>query len=375
MTILLRINLDIEGNRPEKSLRFSRAVETIKKLSKNDKVVILSHYGRPNGFDSKLSLKKFRRPLEKALGNKIVFIPISQINKASSNIKKSGAGSIFLLDNLRFVNGETKNSVEFSKLLAGLGDKYINDDFATSHRADASTVEIAKFLPSQPGDNLIREIKALKKISRSRKPFVLIIGGVKISDKAGVIKNLISKIDFILLGGGPANTFLKARGADIGQSIFEKEMIGEVRKLSRNKKIIVPEDSVWSNNAILDIGPKTAKNYSAIIQKANTIVWSGPMGLFENPKFAKGTKSIWQAVMHNRQATSVVGGGETLASLKLVYKNHKVNKNICLLTGGGAMLYFLAGKKLPALVALKIQKNNSTSARRDRQRTNPPSRS
>lgn len=357
MTILLRINLDIEESRPEKSQRFLRAVETIKKLSKNNKVVILSHYSRPNGFDSKLSLKRFQRPLEKALGNKIVFIPISQINKASDNIKQFGTGSIFLLDNLRFINGETKNSIKFSKLLASLGDKYINDDFATSHRVDASTVGITKFLPSQPGDNLIREIKALKKISRFRQPFVLIIGGAKISDKAGVIKNLISKIDFILLGGGPANTFLRAKGVDIRRSIFEKEMITEVRKFSRNKKIIIPEDSVWSDNTILDIGPKTAKNYSVIIQKANTIVWSGPMGLFENPKFAKGTKSIWQAVISNKQAISVVGGGETIASLKLITTNYKLQTtNLFLSTGGGAMLYFLAGKKLPALVALKIQK-------------------
>jgi len=189
-----------------------------------------------------------------------------------------------------------------------------------------------------------------------KKPFILIIGGVKMSDKMEVIYNLLIKADFVILGGGPGNTFIKANGLNIGQSIYEPRMLPDAKKLSKNERVVIPIDSVWSKNKILDIGPATIKNYTSIISTAKTIIWGGPMGFFENPKFSKGTKSIWQAIIKNKKSVTVVGGGETVASLKLASKNLKMDNKIYLSTGGGAMLEFLAGKKLPALIALKLQK-------------------
>jgi phosphoglycerate kinase len=357
MTYLLRVSLDIEEKHPGKSLRFLRAADTIKTISKKgDKVVILSHWGRPKNNDLKLSLKKFKRPLEKILSKQVTLLKVDNLKRAKQKIEISKKGSIFLLENLRFLKSETANSTRLSKSLAGLGDLYVNDDFATSHRKNASNVGITKFLPSKPGPNLLREVKALRGVSKAEKPFVLVIGGAKISDKLSVIKNLLHKVDFILLGGGPGNTFVKANGLNIGKSIFEPEMISEAKKLSRNSKIVMPVDALLSKNRILDIGPETIKNYAVILGGAKTIVWGGPMGFFENKKFATGTKSIWQSISKNKRARVIVGGGETLASLKLISKNNKVGKNVYLSTGGGAMLEFLSGKKLPALVALKIQR-------------------
>jgi len=357
MTILIRVSLDIEEARPEKSLRFIRSAETIRKISKgNNKVVILSHCGRPKNNDPKLSLKRFKKPLEKALSKRITFLPVSNIRDAKEKIMSSKNGGIFLLENLRFLKGENTNSFKLSKDLASLGDLYINDDFATSHRKNASNFGITKFLQSKPGPNLIKEITTLKSLTRPKKPFVLVIGGVKISDKLGVVRNMFNKVDFVLLGGGPGNTFAKANGLDIGRSIFEPKMVHEARKLSKSSKIVMPIDAIWSKNRILDIGPETIKNYFLILSEAKTVVWGGPMGFFEEARFSKGTKSVWRAILKNKKTSVIVGGGETLASLKLVSKNNKVNNNVHLSTGGGAMLDFLAGEKLPALVALKLQK-------------------
>ncbi|MDP3800466.1 MAG: phosphoglycerate kinase, partial [bacterium] len=181
--------------------------------------------------------------------------------------------------------------------------------------------------------------------------------GAKVSDKIDVIKKLLPKVNHILLGGGPANTFLKASGVNIGGSLFEASELEIAKELLKSHKIVIPQDSSKTGNTILDIGPKTIKCYSDIIKFAETIVWGGPMGLFEKKKFSIGTKAIWQAIIRNKKATVVVGGGETIASLKLITADFKLkNKNIFLSTGGGAMLEFLAGKKLPALVALKLQR-------------------
>ena len=358
MTYLLRVNLDIEEKHPEKLLRFHKAAETIKKLNKGgNKVVILSHIGRPKGFESRLSLKRFVLPLSRTLGKKVVFLPLGDFNKIKGVINKYPRGGIFLLENLRIESGGTVNSAKFAKNLASLGDKYVNDDFATSHRKNASNVGILRFLPGKAGPNLSHEVKRLQSVLRStKKPFVLIIGGIKMSDKIAVIKNLLPRADYVLLGGGPANTFLEAKGEKVGKSLFDKEMISEVKKFLNNKKIFIPVDSKKSNGRILDIGPITSRRYSQIINKARTVIWGGPVGFFEDTNFAQGTKTIWQAILKNKRAKVVVGGGETVASLKLVNKNYNVENGIFLSTGGGAMLEFLAGKKLPALTALNLQK-------------------
>lgn len=359
MTYLVRVSLDIEGNHPERSLRFQKSVTTIKSLNKGGaKVVILSHLGRPKGYDKKLSLFKFKKPIEQFLKKKVVFLKGIDLKRDSDLIKLSKPGSIFLLENLRFNKGEVSNSSVFAKSLSGLGDRYINDDFATVHHKNTSNVGILKFIKGSAGPNIISEVKNLTvALKKPKKPFVFIIGGAKMSDKIEVIKNLLGQVDFILLGGGPANTFMKARGLNIGKSIYEPAMLKEAKTLSKNKKIILPSDSIWSQNRILDIGPETIKHYGSLISKSKTIIWGGPVGFFEKPEFAKGTKSIWQAILRNKKARVIVGGGETVASFKLVTTNYKLKtKNISLSTGGGAMLEFLSGKKLPGLMALHIQK-------------------
>ncbi len=358
MTYLLSVNLDIEESRPEKSLRFNRAVQAIKAFNKNGaKVVIMSHMGRPTGYDKKLSLKKFQKPLEASLKKKIVFLSGQNLASDSLVIRTSEPGKVFLMENLRFNPGETTDDASFAKALSNLGDKYINDDFATAHRDNASNVGIAKFIKSGVGPTLSAEIKNLNSVlKKPKKPFILIIGGAKMSDKIAVIKNLISKTDYVLLGGGAANTFMKANGQKIGNSIFEPSMISVAKKLLKNKKVLIPFDFIKDGNKITDIGPGTASRFTSIIGQAKTIVWGGPMGLFEDKRYSKGTKAVWRAILGNYKASVVVGGGETVASIKLARKESKVPKNIFLSTGGGAMLKYLGGDNLPALKALKIRK-------------------
>ncbi len=358
MTYLLRVSLDIEESHPGKSLRFGKAVQAIKVFNKNGaKVVILAHLGRPDGYDKKLSLKRFQKPLEASLKKKIVFLTGQDLASDSLSVKASYPGAVFLMENLRFNPGETTNDASFAKTLAGLGDKYINDDFATAHRENASNVGITKFIEGSVGPTLSAEINNLNLVlKKTKKPFILIIGGAKVSDKIAVIKNLIAKTDYVILGGGVANTFIKAGGREIGNSIFEPHMIPVAKELIKNKKVLIPLDFVRNRNKITDIGPETARYFTSVISQARTIIWGGPMGLFEDKRYSGGTKAVWRAILANHRASVVVGGGETTASLKLVQKGWKTSKNIFLSTGGGAMLDYLGGDNLPALKALKIQK-------------------
>lgn len=350
--ILVRINLDIEEKDFKKALRFQVAVSLIKSLSKeNNKVVILSHKGRPRGYDKKLSMKPFVKPLSKEIGKRIIFI--EDLKGAKKEIKSAPSGTVLLLENLRFLSGEKQNSLLLAKKLASLGDEYINNDFAASHRKAASLVAITKFLPSKKGEIIQSEIKALTRIIKAPKhPFVLIIGGAKIKTKASTIKSLLPHVDYVLLGGGVGNTFLKAKGVDIGKSLHEPKMVKKIRRLAKNKKIITPMDHIIERGAILDIGPKTRKEYSRIISEAKTIIWAGPMGKFEIKKFSGGTRAIANTVLKNKKARTVIGGVETVYSLPIKTDSQNMG-NLFLSTGGGAMLHFLVGKKLPALAALK----------------------
>jgi len=351
-TILLRINLDIEETDFKKALRFQVAVPLIKSLSnEKNKVVILSHKGRPKGYEERLSMKPFVGPLSREIGKKIVFI--ENFKDAKKEIESAQNGTVFLLENLRFLKGEKQNSLLLAKKLASLGDEYINNDFATCHRKVASLVAITKFLPSKKGEIIQNEIKALTRVIKNPKhPFVLIIGGAKIKTKASTIKRLLPHVDYVLLGGGVGNTFLKARGVDIGKSLHEPEMVKRVRRLAKNKKIITPVDHVIKGGAMLDIGPKTRKEYARLISEAKTIIWAGPMGKFEVKKFAGGTRVIANAVLKNKKARTVIGGVETVYSLPIKIQKQNMG-NVFLSTGGGAMLHFLVGKKLPALAAIK----------------------
>lgn len=354
-TYLLRINLDVEIKELSDSLRLKTAFLTLRRLIRPDvKIVILSHRGRPKKSDSRLSLKPIVRLLSRQLRKEILFLDRFDFRMLRRKIQDAPAGSILALENLRFLRAETENDKGLAKKLAGLGDIYINDDFASSHRKNASIVGIPQFLPSFPGPNLQNEIRHLSKIIHSpRHPFILIIGGVKVDDKIGVIKNLLPLADKILLGGGSANTFLKSQGIDIRNSVFDPKMVGVAKTLLNStagkRKIMLPIDWQIEKEQILDIGPKTIRQYTNFILTAKNIVWSGPMGYIETIRFRQGSAAIARAIARSG-AFSIVGGGDTtsfIANLKL----H--NKISFLSTGGGAMLYFLSGRELPGLKALE----------------------
>lgn len=370
-TYLLRLNLDIKEHNFQEQLRFKLATSSIKSLSKKtNKIIILSHLGRPpssakasagkaKALNKDFSLRRFAPALGAASGKRIKFIPHFNFEKIKAEIEAAPGGSVFLLENLRFLPGEARNSRTLAKQLASLGNHYINDDFATSHRTAASIVAITEFLPGKPGPILKKEIQALTKILRHPSyPFVLIVGGAKMLDKIALIKYLLPKVDYILVGGGPANNFLKLNKVDIASSINEPKLMGVTRLLLKNKKIMIPVDWKKPGNKILDIGPKTVKLYSQIIFQARTIIWNGPMGYFENKEFAVGTTSIARAILRNKKARAVIGGGETIAALP-----SKVNKQeygtVFISTGGGAMLEFLTGKKLPGITALSKERRGT----------------
>lgn len=350
-TYIYATNLDIKYEREEAgSLRFLSSVAGVKSLiNGKNKVVIMSHRGRPEGRDMDFSLKPFANLFEKKLKKKVIFLDNKDLSNAAQKIKQSKPGSIFLLENTRFLKGEKENDWKLAKALANMGDVFVNDDFATAHRKNASNVGITKHLPSKMGPIFKREVLNLgKAINKPKRPFILILGGAKMADKMGVIKNLLPRVDKVLLGGGVANTFLKASGTDIGESIYEPEMINIAKNLSKNKKVVIPVDYSKDGSRILDIGPKTIKEYSDIIQKSKTVIWGGPMGYYEDKRFAKGSYAVAKAIAKSR-GLSVVGGGETSAIVTALKLNNKID---LVSTGGGAMLDFLSGKSMPAIDAL-----------------------
>lgn len=378
-TCLLRVDLNVEIGVPLDSYRLEAIIPTVKLLLKNKiKVVILSHRGRPalksegklkglrsdwdfNEENRKLSLRPFARTLSGKLKTNISFIPYEKswiINKKGLISKKTER--VFLLENLRFYHGEEANDSHFAGFLAQWGDFYVNDAFAVSHRANASVAAITKFLPSYAGPLMEREMKNLDKAMKSHShPFTVIIGGAKIADKLGIIKNFWNKADSFLIGGGPANTFLKMAGVNIGGSLVDKHLtkLDFVRLYLGSQKIHLPSDLKWMGNKILDVGPQTTKEYSAVIEKSRMIIWNGPMGWFERKGFDTGTKGIWKAVLANKKSKIVIGGGETITSLDLLTTNYKLLANkkrgLFLSTGGGAMLEYLSGKKLPGIETLR----------------------
>lgn len=351
-TALVRIDLNIDSK--SDLFRLEAILPTVNLLLKNKvKVILLSHRGRPGKSDKENSLGVFAPALSKRLKTPVDFIAAYRMGGLRAAILTSGA-KVVLVENLRFFNGEEANDPSFGKALAECGDIYINDAFAVSHRENASVTQLPKFLPAYLGLNFAEEIKNLSVVMKvPKKPVVLIIGGAKISDKLGVIKSFWNKADAVLLGGGPANTALEIFGFPMGKSITDADARTEFKDLAFSPKIYVPQDLEVSTDRILDIGPKTTKEYMGIIAGAGTIIWNGPMGWFENKKFRKGTETIWKAILKNKKAKIVVGGGETVASFStLGFKHSKLGKNVFMSTGGGAMLQFLGGKKLPGLEAL-----------------------
>ncbi len=371
---LLRLDFNTDDD-----WRMRAVLPTIKFLLKRSlKLVILSHRGRPEGFDKKFSLRNNGVALQRLIGRRVRFVPSLDFRIIREAIDRSPRGSIILLENLRFWKEEEANDRRFAKQLASLaGDfyphtkrghtsstqdsksprcgvgVYVNDAFAVSHRANASVVAITKFLPSYAGLELEREIKFLSGVTKKpARPVVLVLGGGKAADKLGVIRYFKNKADSILLGGAAANTILRLRGADMGRSLLDKNKrdLKSLREVLRYENAVLPMDLRWHKGAALDIGKRTVEVFSKKLSRARTIIWSGPMGYFEKRGFGVGNLAVARAIARNRKAFTLAGGGETVAFLK----KHKLDEKFGFIsTGGGAMLDFLAGKKLPGLEALK----------------------
>ncbi|MCX7589867.1 MAG: phosphoglycerate kinase [Patescibacteria group bacterium] len=320
-----------------------------------NKIIIISHKGRPNNFNSKLSLEPQVKYLEKKLKTKIKFINHFNFKNIKNTIRKSEQ-KIFVLENIRFLKEEYNCSQQLASKLAQLGNYFVNDAFAVCHRCQTSVTELPKFLPSYAGLQLEKEIKILgKNIKKPTKPLILIIGGAKAKDKIGVIKNFINKAKYILLGGGSGNTMLFLKNINVYDSLREKDekILNDFKKLLKYKNIILPIDYKINQNQILDLGPQTIKLFKEKIKIAKTIIWSGPLGMIEDKRHIQGSLEIAKSIILNSKANSIVGGGETVMFLK----KHNLDKKIKFIsTGGGAMLEFLAGKKLPGIEILKNAK-------------------
>ncbi len=352
--------------------RIRAALPTIQYLLEHGAAVILaSHLGRPKGGpDPKYSLKPVAEHLAKLLGKPVAFAEDCIGPAAEAAAAALKAGDVLVLENTRFHPEEEKNDVEMSKALAKLADIYVNDAFGTAHRAHASTAGIAAYLPAVAGFLMEKEIQYLgQAIDDPKRPFVAILGGAKISDKIGVIKNLLKKADTILIGGGMANTFFKAQGYPMADSLVEDEALDTARALlaEGKERIRLPVDVVIADKfdaeanskvmpvgpvpdgwRILDIGPETVAAYAKVIGGAGTVVWNGPMGVFEFPKFAEGTFGIARAVAASN-AISVIGGGESVAAIN---QSGLADKITHISTGGGASLEMLEGLELPGVAAL-----------------------
>ena len=377
--ILLRLDLNVplSNGKVTDTTRIEKILPTLEFLIKqNSKIIILSHVGRPKGKnDNELSLKPICKDLSNKINQNIKLITknIKEIN--NKDLFNNIGEKIIMLENIRFYSEEEKNDPEFAKQLASLADIYVNDAFSCSHRAHASIDEITNFLPSYSGFQLNLEVNALKKItSEIKKPITCIIGGSKISTKINIIKNLIPKFDNIIIVGGMANNVIKYMGHNIGKSLQEKNIEPIIEKFfsfSKKKdcKIIYPEDivvakdldgspktkelnEILSDEIILDIGPKTIKKIINLIDKSNTILWNGPAGYFENPKFANGSIQIAKKIIENNMSNkiySVAGGGDTVTLLNGL---NAINNFNFVSTAGGAFLEYLEGKELPGISAL-----------------------
>jgi len=370
--VLVRVDFNVpvgsDGTMDSKEdWRIRAALPTIEYLlEKGAKIVLMAHLGRPEKRQA-CSLKLVAKHLEKLLNCEVKFVDDCIGDKVEKSVSKIKAGEIIMLENLRFYEEEKNNDEEFARKLAGLADVYVNNAFSVSHREHASVCAITKFLPSYAGLLLKKEVGILSKaINNPEKPATIIIGGAKAETKVPVIEYLLDKFNNILIGGVVANVMLKAKGTNVGSSLLGDFDLGKIKKINiYNKKINIPSDVVTcdvdekkvsvseiekiGDNKILDIGRETAEIYSKIISDSKTIIWNGPMGLFEKEDFSLGTKTISEAVA-KAEGCTIIGGGDTIAA---VHKFGNLEKMDYVCTGGGAMLEFLAGKKLPGLEVLK----------------------
>ena len=382
--VLIRVDfnvpLDKHFNITDDS-RIKAALPTIKKvIADGGKAIIMSHLGRPkNGFEEKFSLKHTLKHLSNLLETEVGFSVDCIGENTLTDISKMDNGDVLLLENLRFYTQEKAGDIDFAKQLANLGDVYVNDAFGTAHRAHASTSIIANYFPNNKyfGLLLSNEINSLETaLKNPKRPFTAIIGGAKITGKIDVITSLFDKVDNLIIGGGMAYTFAKAMGGNIGNSLVEDDKVALAKSLiidakAKGVQLLLPSDSVnaneFNNNAItqhsaitnipdgfmgLDIGSDSITRFSKVILNSKTIIWNGPMGVFEMNNFSKGTKKIGEAICKATQngAFSLVGGGDSVSALKQFGFAEKVSY---ISTGGGAMLEYLEGKKLPGVTAIQ----------------------
>ena len=376
--VLVRCDFNVPMNEERiitDNTRIVAALPTIKYLiEQNCAIILCSHLGRPKGeFKEEFSLKPVAKELSRLLNKDVIMAEDIIGNDAKSKAENLKQGEILLLENVRFHKEETDNDPEFAKQLASMAEIYVSDAFGAVHRAHASTAGVAQYLPAVSGFLIEKELKFLgNAVSNPERPFVAILGGSKVSDKIGVIDNLLEKVDTLIIGGGMAYTFLKAQGYEIGESICEEDKLDlakELMKKSEEKcvKLMLPIDTVvgkefkedtesktvksteipsdWQG---LDIGEETIKMYSEELEKAKTVVWNGPLGVFEFEKFAIGTNKIAE-ILSNIDATTIIGGGDSASAVK---KAGLENKMSHISTGGGASLEFLEGKSLPGIECL-----------------------
>ncbi len=375
--VLVRVDFNVpldEARHITDDTRIRAALPTIEHLlNEGAAVILMSHLGRPKGVDDALRLDPVATRLSELLGRPVKKVDDCVGPEVEAAARELGPGEVLLLENLRFYKEETANDPEFARRLASIADVYVNDAFGAAHRAHASTAGVAHYLPAAAGLLLARELDVLGgALENPERPFVAILGGAKVSDKIGVITNLLTKVDALLIGGGMAYTFLKAKGYEVGKSLLDAERIELAKELmaeaeKRGVRLLLPVDVViaddFSEDAstrevdvdsipadweALDIGPKTRQLFAEEVAKAKTIVWNGPMGVFEMAPFAHGTRAVAEALAASK-GTTIIGGGDSAAAVQQFGLAERMTH---ISTGGGASLEFLEGKVLPGVAAL-----------------------
>jgi phosphoglycerate kinase len=375
--VLVRVdfNVPMEGVQITDDTRIRAALPTVLHLiSGGAKIILVTHLGRPKGFEVKFSTVPLAEHLSKLMGQRVKHVVDCVGPEVEAVVSELQEGDVLMLENVRFYNKETENAPEFARKLASLADVYVNDAFGAAHRAHASTKGVARYFDRCAAGLLMeREIKYLSKLVQNpERPFVAILGGVKISDKIGVIENLINKVDELLIGGGMTYTFLKAMGMEIGNSVVEPDKLdlaNELLKKASNRNLtihlpvdhvigksfhaetesqIVPRGGILDGWQGLDIGPETVAQFGEIIDGAKTVFWNGPLGVYEFERFAQGTIEVARRLAHSK-AISVIGGGDCVAA---VHQAGVAERITHISTGGGASLEFLEGKELPGIAAL-----------------------
>ncbi|MBR6816497.1 MAG: phosphoglycerate kinase [Clostridia bacterium] len=376
--VLVRVdfNVPLKNGEITDETRIQAALPTIQYLlEQNAKVVLCSHLGRPKGeFKPEFSLAPVARRLQGLLPNKVTFATDVVGESADAAVANMENGEVVLLENLRYHKEETKNDPDFAKKLASYGDVFVNDAFGAVHRAHASTAAVAENLPAVAGFLIEKELQFLgNAVENPERPFVAILGGAKIADKIGVIENLFSKVDSLIIGGGMANTFLAAQDIDMKNSLVDQDSIETAKELLKKAKmlgvkfllpidvvaadkfdneaktVMVPVENIPDGYMALDIGASTRMIFAEEINKAKTVVWNGPMGVAEMSSFAGGTRAVAEAMANAEEAVTIIGGGDSAAAVKSLGYGEKMSH---ISTGGGASLEFLEGKVLPGIAAL-----------------------